>query len=141
MTTCIALDPVRRLSFLLGFISFWMGFDSLSKASLRACRCWRVYWWSSWWPRGFESSALSTVFFPFWGPTPVSRRFLCLGPSRSRSPFPSLAPSWWSPCPLWRRALLPLSCYVLSVPSAFFFASVSFVVPVRIVAPLAPCLG
>ena len=45
--------------------------------------------------------------------------FPCLRPSRSRSPIPSLAPSWWSPCPLWRRALLTLSCYVLSVPSAF----------------------
>ena len=45
--------------------------------------------------------------------------FLCLRPSRSRSPIPSLAPSWWSPCPLWRKALLTLSCYVLSVPSAF----------------------
>ena len=59
------------------------------------------------------------MFFPFRGPTPVSHMFLCLSPSRSRSPIPSLAPSWWSPCPLWRRALLTLSCYVLSVPSAF----------------------
>ena len=66
-----------------------------------------------------ESSGLSPVFFSFRGPTPVSHMFLCLRPSRSRSPIPSLAPSWWSPCPLWRRALLPLSCYVLSVPSAF----------------------
>ena len=141
MTTCIALDPVRRLSFLLGPISFWMGFNPLSETSLRACRCRRVYWWSSRRPRGFESSGLSPVFFPFRGPTPVSRRFLCLRPSRSCSPFPSLAPSWWGLCPLWRRALLMLSCYVLSVPSTFFFASVSFVDPVRIVAPLAPCLG
>ena len=100
MITCIALDPVRRLSFLLGPISF----DPLSWASLRACRCWRVYWWSSQRPRGFESSGLSPVFFPFLGPTPVSRMFLCLRP-RSRSPFPSLAPSWWSPCPLWRSCL------------------------------------
>ena len=44
MTTCIALDLVRRLSFLLGPISFWMGFDPLSEASLRACRCRHVYW-------------------------------------------------------------------------------------------------
>ena len=83
------------------------------------CGCRRVYWWSSRQPRVFESSGLSPVFFPFRGPTPVSRMFLCLRPSRSRSPIPSLAPSWWSPCPLWRRALLTLSCYVLSVPSAF----------------------
>ena len=45
--------------------------------------------------------------------------FLCLGTSQSRSPIPSLAPSWWSPCPLWRRALLTLTCFVLSVPSPF----------------------
>ena len=32
---------------------------------------------------------------------------------------PSLAPSWWWPCPLLRWALLTLSGYVLSVPSAF----------------------
>ena len=68
--------------------------------------------------RESESSGLSPVFFPFQGPAPVSPMFLCLGTSRSRSPIPSLAPSWWSPCPLWRRALLTLSCYVLSVPSA-----------------------
>ena len=98
-TTCIALYPVRSLSFLLGPISFWMGFDPLSETSLCSCS-WCVYWWSSQRPRGFESSGLSPVFFPFRGPTPVSRMFLCLRPSRSRSPFPSLAPSWWSPCPL-----------------------------------------
>ena len=34
--TCIALDPVRRLSLVLGPISFWMGFDPLSEDSLRA---------------------------------------------------------------------------------------------------------
>ena len=59
------------------------------------------------------------MFFPFRVPTPVTRGFLCLGPSWSRSSIPSLAPSWWSPCPLWQRALLTLSCYVLSVLSAF----------------------
>ena len=59
------------------------------------------------------------MFFPFRGPTLVSRMFLCLRTSRSRSPIPSLAPSWWSPCPLWGRALLTLSCYVLNVPAAF----------------------
>ena len=106
------------------------------------CSCRRVYWWSSRRPRVFESSGLSLQCSSLSGvPTPVSRMFLCLRPSRSHSPFPSLAPSWWSPCSLWRRALLPLSCYVLSVRSAFFFASVSFVAPVRIVAPLAPCLS
>ena len=76
-------------------------------------------WWSSLLPRIFKSSGLSPGFFPFRGPTHVSRVFLCWRPRRSRSPIPSLAPSWWSPCPLLRRALLTLSCYVLSVPSAF----------------------
>ena len=36
----------------------------------------------------------------------------------SESLIPSFAPSWWWPCPLLRWALLPLSSYVLSVPSA-----------------------
>ena len=66
-----------------------------------------------------SSSGLSPGFFPFRGPAPVSRLFLSLRPRRSRSPIPSLAPSRWSPCPLLRWALLMLSCYVLSVPSAF----------------------
>ena len=83
------------------------------------CSCRRAYWWSSLRPRVFESSGLSPGFFPFWGPAPVSRLFLSLRPRRSRSPIPSLAPSWWSPCPLMRWALLTLSCYVLGVPFAF----------------------
>ena len=83
------------------------------------CSCRRVSWWSSLRPRVFESSGLSPGFFPFRGPTPVSRLFLSLWPCRSRSPIPSLTPSWWSPCPLMRWALLTLSFYVLSVPSAF----------------------
>ena len=45
--------------------------------------------------------------------------FLSWRPCRSRSLIPSLAPSWWWPCPLLRWALLTLSGYVLSVPSAF----------------------
>ena len=44
--------------------------------------------------------------------------FLCWRPCRSRSLIPSLAPSWWWPCLLLRWALLTLSGYVLSVPSA-----------------------
>ena len=75
------------------------------------------------WPslrlRVCKSSSLSLGFFPFRGLTPISRLFLSLRPRRSRSPIPSLAPSWWSPCPLMRWALLTLSGYVLSVPSAF----------------------
>ena len=49
-------------------------------------------------------------------------------PCRSRSLIPSLAPSWWWPCPLLRWALLTLSGYVLSL----FFASVSLVDPVAL---------
>ena len=119
MTTCITLDPVRRLSFGLGPISFWMGFALCLRFLFAPCSCWRAYWWSSLRLRVFESSGLSPGFFPFGGPAPVSHLFLGLRPCRSRSPIPSLAPSWWSPCPHLRWALLTLSCYVLSVPSAF----------------------
>ena len=47
-----------------------------------------------------------------------SRLFLCWRPCQSRSLIPSLAPSWWWPCPLLRWALLTLSGYVLTLPSA-----------------------
>ena len=85
-----------------------------------ACSCRRAYWWSSLRPRVFECSGLSPGFFPFRAPAPVSRLFLSLRPRRSRSPIPSLAPSWWSPCPLLQWGFLMLSCYVLCVPSAFY---------------------
>ena len=88
--------------------------DSLCSLWLPACLL-----WPSLRPRVCESSILSLWFFPFRGPTPISRLFLSLGPRRSRSPFPSLTPSWWSPCPLMWWALLTLSGYVLSVLSAF----------------------
>ena len=75
--------------------------------------------WPSLRPRVCESSTLTAWSFPFGGPTPISRLFLSWRPCRSRSLIPSLAPSWWCPCPLMRWALLTLSGYVLSVPSAF----------------------
>ena len=65
-----------------------------------------------------ECSSLSAWSFPFRGLSPFSRLFLSWRPCRSRSLIPSLAPSWWWPCPLLRWALLTLSSYVLSVPSA-----------------------
>ena len=65
-----------------------------------------------------ESSSLSAWSFPFRGLSPFSRLFLSWRPCRSRSLIPSLAPSWWWPCPLLRWAWLTLSSYVLSVPSA-----------------------
>ena len=70
------------------------------------------------WQRVSESSSLSAWSFPFRGLSPFSRLFLSWRPCRSRSLIPSLAPSWWCPCPLLRWALLTLSGYVRSVPSA-----------------------
>ena len=88
--------------------------------------------WSSLQLRVGEGSSLSARSFPFRGLSPFSRLFLCWRPCRSRSLFPSLAPSWWWPCPLLRWALLTLSGYVLSVPPAVFFASVSLIDPVAL---------
>ena len=73
---------------------------------LAPCTCWRISWWSSMRPRVLVSSGLSPGFFPFRGPTPISRLFLSLSSCWSRSRIPSLAPSWWSPSPLLRWALL-----------------------------------
>ena len=95
------------------------GLRPLPENSLRALWLPARLLWPSLRPRVYESSSLSPWFFPFRGPTPISRLFFSLRPHRSHSPIPSLAPSWWSPCPLMRWALLTLSGYVLSVPSAF----------------------
>ena len=95
--------------------------------------------WPSLRPRVCESSSLSLGFFPFRGPTPISRLFLSLRPHRSRSPIPSLAPSWWSPCPLMRWALLTLSGYVLSVPSAFSLHRSHLSIPFAM-SPLSHCV-
>ena len=79
--------------------------------------------------RGFFPLCL---VLPLQGPV----TFLALVPQleacRSRSLFPSLAPSLWWPCPLLRWALRSLSGYILSVPSAVFFASVSLIDPVAL---------
>ena len=96
-----------------------MGFEPLYEASLRALRLQARFPDGPHCGRGSSRAGLSPGFFPFRGPTHVLRLFLCWRPRRSRSPIPSLTPSWWSPCLLLRRALLPLSGYVLSVPSAF----------------------
>ena len=88
--------------------------------------------WSSLRLRVGKGSSLSAWSFPFRGLSPFSRLFLSWRPCRSRSLFPSLTPSWWWPCPLLRWALLTLSGYVLSVPSAVFFASVSLIDPVAL---------
>ena len=70
--------------------------------------------------------SLSAWSFPFGGPLPFSRLFLCWRPCRSRSLVPSLAPSWWWPCPLRQWALLTLSgCPERALRR--FFVSVSLV--------------
>ena len=128
--TCSALPPVSRLSFVLGEFSFWLGLrplpdDSLVRLrplpddSLGALGLPARLLWPSLRLRVCESSGLSAWSFPFRGPTPISRLFLSWRPCQSRSLIPSLAPSWWCPCLLMRWALLALSGYVLSVPSAF----------------------
>ena len=75
--------------------------------------------WPSLRQRVCESYTLSAWSFPFGGLPTFSRLFLSWRPCRSRSLIPSLAPSWWWACPLLRWALLTLSGYALSVPSAF----------------------
>ena len=88
--------------------------------------------WPSLRSRVCESSSVSSWSFPLRGLTPISRLFLSWRPCQSHSLILSLAPSWWCPCPLVRWALLALSDYVRSVPSAFFFASGSWVDPVAL---------
>ena len=116
---CPALPPVRRLSFVLGDISFWLGFGLCLGILLAPCGCRRACCGPH---CGRESER---VLASLLGSSPSGVRhlsrilFLSLTPSRSRSPIPSLAPSWWSPCPLMRWAFLSLYGYVLSVPSAF----------------------
>ena len=92
---------------------------SVPDDSLGAIKLPAHFLWPSLWQRVCESSDLSAWYFPFRGPSPISRLFFSRRPCRSRSLFPSLAPSWWCPCPLMRWALLKLSGFVLSVPSTF----------------------
>ena len=90
---------VSRLSFVLGNISFWLGFGRCLIFLFAPCGCQHAYCGPL-----CESSSLPHWFFPIRGPTPASRLFLSLRPCRSRSPIPSLAPSRWSPCTLLRWA-------------------------------------
>ena len=116
--TCSALPPISRLSFVLGEFSFWLGFSLCLTILLAPWGCRRAYCD----PHCGSKSArvlASAWSFPFRGPTPISSLFLSWMPCRSRSLIPSLAPSWWCPCPLMQWALPTLSGYVLSVPSAF----------------------
>ena len=102
--TCTALPPVRRLSFVLGNISFWLGFGLCLRILFAPCGCQRAYCGPHCGRESARVLASLNSFFPFRGPTPISRLFLGWRPCRSRSPIPSLAPSWWSPCPLLRWA-------------------------------------
>ena len=131
-STYSALPPVNRLFFwacsLLLEVRLWPLPDYFLGALWLPVRL----LWSSLRLRVSEGSSLSAWSFPFRGLSPFSRLFLSWRPCRSRSLFPSLAPSWWWPCPLLRWALLMLSGYVLSMPSAVFFASVSLIDPVAL---------
>ena len=111
--TCSAIPPVSRLSLVLGEFPFWLGFGLCLMILLAPWGCRRAYCGPH---CGSESARLLASLL---GPSPSGVRHLSRRPCRSRSLIPSLAPSWWCPCPLMRWALLTLSGYVLSVPSAF----------------------
>ena len=129
--TCSALPPVSRL-FCAWRILLLVRLRPLPDDSLGALGLPARLLWSPLRQRVCKSSGLSAWSFPFRGLAPIARLFLSWRPCRSRSLIPSLAPSWWCPCPLRRWALLTPSGYVLSVPSAFFFASVLLVDPVAL---------
>ena len=119
MATCTAPPPVCRLSFVLGNISLWKGFGLCLKILFVPCGFRRAYCGPHCGRKSARVLASLLGSSPS-GVRPLSRVcFLSLRPRQSRSPVPSLASSWWSPCPLMRWALLTLSGYVLCVPSAF----------------------
>ena len=91
---------------MLGNVSFWLGFGLCLMFLYAPCGCWRTYCGPH---CGHEYARVLAS---------ISRLLLSLRPCRSRSPFPSLAPSRWSPCTLRRWAYLTLSGSVLRVPSA-----------------------
>ena len=109
MSVFVAIAPGLGWSLVLSPCSFRERSVPLPAASLRALLL----------PARFLVVVLFSWVLPFLGSAPVSCLFLSLRTSRSRSHFPSLAPSYWSPSPLLQWALLPLSCYVLGVPFAF----------------------
>ena len=116
MTSCPALPPVWRLSLVLGVISLWLGFGLCLGILLAPCGCRRTYCGPHYDCESVRVLASLLGSSPS-GVRPLARvLFLSLGPCRSRSPIPSLAPSWWSPCPLMRGAFLWLCP---GVPSAF----------------------
>ena len=96
----------------------WLGFGLCLRILFAPCGCRHSYCG----PHCGRMSArvlASNWFFPFRGPPHISCLFLSLRPCRSRSPIPSLAPSWWSPCPLMQWALPSLCGYVLACHPLF----------------------
>ena len=119
-STCPALPPVSGLSFWLGVLSFGGGFGLLLVVLLAPSGCRGTCCYPPW------GSASARVLPSLLGPFPSGVCHLSRICSSVGGPvgvlIPSLAPSWWWPFPLLRWALLTLSSYVLSVPSAVFFA-------------------
>ena len=118
-STCSALPPVSRLFFGLGAFSLGCGFGLCLTFLLASCGC-RCACCDP--PCNCESAGVLPSLlgpFPFRGLSPFSHLFLSWRPCRSRSLIPSLAPSWWWPCPLLRWALLTLSLcrFRCSIPS------------------------
>ena len=131
-STYSALPPVSGFFFWAWSLLLRVRLRPLPDDSLGALWLPVLLLWSSLRLRVGEGSSLSAWSFPFGGLSPFSRLFLSWRPCRSRSLFPSLAPSWWWPCPLLRWSLLALSGYFVIVPSAVFFASVSLIDPVAL---------
>ena len=137
--TCFALNPVRRLSFVLGPISFWMGFALCRRILFAPCGCRHDYCGPHCGRESARVLALSLVL-----PLQGSDTYLAYVPQ-----FEAQSESLTHSIP---RSFLveSLSAYAVGIADALwlcpkralrlFFASVSFVNPVRNVAPLAPCL-
>ena len=82
-------------------------------------RCFFFWLWPR--PSVWESYRPCHLLSPLFMVMPVFLMSLSLLPSWSRSPAPSLAPSWLSPCPTLRLVLMTTSCSALSRLSAFIW--------------------
>ena len=119
-STCSALPPVSRLSFVLGEFSFWLGFGLCLTILLAPCGCRRTYCGPH---CGSESARVLASLI---GPSPSGVRHLSRVCSSVGGPVgvaPSFHPSTLLGGVLVHLCgglcLLSLSGYVLSVPSAF----------------------
>ena len=137
--TCTALPPVRRLSFVLGNNSFWLGFGLCLKILFAPCGCRRTYCGPH---CGRESARVLTSLI---GSSPSGVRHHLAFIPQFEAPSESLTHS------IPRSFLVEsLSAYAVGLADALwlcperalrlFFASVSFLDPVRNVAPLGQCL-